>query len=102
MKFQIAINLERMNDQTPMTAVRDHTLRMVKMADDAGFEIVWAAEHHALEMTIAPNPFALLTWWGEHTKNIRLGCGVVNAAYWHLIKLAGEAAMTDLLTNGRL
>jgi alkanesulfonate monooxygenase SsuD/methylene tetrahydromethanopterin reductase-like flavin-dependent oxidoreductase (luciferase family) len=41
----------------------------------AGFEIVWAAEHHALEMTIAPNPFALLTWWGEHTKNIRLGCG---------------------------
>jgi len=102
MKFQIAINLERMNDQTSMTAVRDHTLRMVKMADDAGFEIVWAAEHHALEMTIAPNPFALLTWWGEHTKNIRLGCGVVNAAYWHPIKLAGEAAMTDLLTNGRL
>ena len=63
MKFQIAINLERMSDQTPMTAVRDHTLRMVKMADDAGFEIVWAAEHHALEMTIAPNPFALLTGW---------------------------------------
>ena len=102
MKFQIAINLERMNDQTSMTAVRDHTLRMVKIADDAGFDIVWAAEHHALEMTIAPNPFALLTWWGEHTKNIRLGCGVVNAAYWHPIRLAGEAAMTDLLTDGRL
>ena len=102
MKFQIAINLERMNEQTSMTAVRDHTLRMVKMADAAGFEIVWAAEHHALEMTIAPNPFSLLTWWGEHTKNIRLGCAVVNAAYWHPIRLAGEAAMTDLLTDGRL
>ena len=65
MKFQIAINLERMNEQTSMTAVRDHTLRMVKMADAAGFDIVWAAEHHALEMTIAPNPFSLLTWWGR-------------------------------------
>lgn len=102
MKFHIAINLERMNDQTDMLAVRDHTLDMVKMADEAGFEIAWAAEHHALEMTIAPNPFQILTWWGEHTKNIRLGCGVANAAYWHPINLAGEAAMCDLLSGGRL
>ena len=61
MKFQLAINLERMSPDTDMNEVRDHTLAMVKMADQAGFEIVWAAEHHALEMTIAPNPFQLLT-----------------------------------------
>jgi alkanesulfonate monooxygenase SsuD/methylene tetrahydromethanopterin reductase-like flavin-dependent oxidoreductase (luciferase family) len=102
MKFHLAINLERMNPQTDMKAVRDHTLEMVQMADAAGFEIAWAAEHHALEMTIAPNPFQLLTWWGEHAKRIRLGVGVVNAAYWHPINLAGEAAMLDLLSNGRL
>src|SRR6056297_4299879 len=59
-------------------------------SDAAGFEIVWAAEHHALEMTIAPNPFQILTWWGEHAPNIRLGVGVVNAAYWHPINLAGR------------
>lgn len=102
MKFQLAINLERMNDQTDMKAVRDHTLEMVQMADKAGFEIVWAAEHHALEMTIAPNPFQLLTWWAGHTDNIRLGCGVANAAYWHPINIAGEAAMLDLISGGRL
>ena len=62
----------------------------------AGFEIAWAAEHHAIEMTIAPNPFQLMTWWAAHTNNIRLGAGVVNAAYWHPINLAGEAAMIDL------
>lgn len=102
MKFQLAINLERMDPMTDMKAVRDHTLDMVKMADKAGFEIVWAAEHHALEMTIAPNPFQLLTWWADHTVNIRMGCGVANAAYWHPINLAGEAAMVDLLSDGRL
>lgn len=102
MKFHLAINLERMTPETDMRAVRDHTLEMVKLADKAGFEIAWAAEHHALEMTIAPNPFQILTWWGEHTKNIRLGVGVVNAAYWHPINLAGEAAMLDLVSNGRL
>lgn len=102
MKFQLAINLERMTAATDMNAVRDHTLEMVQMADRAGFEIVWAAEHHALEMTIAPNPFQLLTWWAGHTDNIRLGCGVANAAYWHPINIAGEAAMLDLISGGRL
>ncbi|MEL7389419.1 MAG: LLM class flavin-dependent oxidoreductase [Pseudomonadota bacterium] len=102
MKFHLAINLERMNPDTDMTAVRDHTLEMVKMAEAGGFDVVWAAEHHALEMTIAPNPFQILTWWGEHTSHIRLGVGVVNAAYWHPINLAGEAAFLDLTSSGRL
>jgi alkanesulfonate monooxygenase SsuD/methylene tetrahydromethanopterin reductase-like flavin-dependent oxidoreductase (luciferase family) len=102
MKFQLAINLERMSPDTDINEVRDHTLAMVKMADQAGFEIVWAAEHHALEMTIAPNPFQLLTWWAGHTQHIRLGSGVANAAYWHPIRIAGEAAMLDLVSGGRL
>ena len=102
MKFHLAINLERMDDSTDMNQVRDHTLEMVKMADRAGFEIVWAAEHHALEMTIAPNPFQIMTWWAAHTENIRLGAGVANAAYWHPIDLAGEAAFVDLISNGRM
>ena len=102
MKFHIAINLERMDDSISMASVRDHTLEMVQMADEAGFDIAWAAEHHALEMTIAPNPFQLMTWWAAHTKNIRLGAGVANAAYWHPINLAGEAAMIDLISDGRI
>lgn len=102
MKFHIAINLERMDADTDIKAVRDHTLEMVQMADRAGFEIAWAAEHHALEMTIAPNPFQIMTWWADHTQNIRLGCGVANASYWHPINIAGEAAMLDLLSGGRL
>ena len=102
MKFHLAINLERMTSAADMREVRDHTLEMVKMADAAGFEIAWAAEHHALEMTIAPNPFQILTWWGDHAKRIRLGVGVVNTAYWHPIDLAGEAAFLDLTSEGRL
>ena len=102
MKFQLAINLERMDDRNDMQDVAKHTLDMVKMADQGGFEIAWAAEHHALEMTIAPNPFQIMTWWAAHTENIRLGCGVANAAYWHPINLAVEAAMLDLVSGGRL
>ena len=102
MKFQLAINLERMSPDTPMAEVRDHVTAMVQMADQAGFEIVWAAEHHTLEMTIAPNPFQIMTWWAGITKNIGLGCGVANASYWHPINIAGEAALVDLLSDGRM
>ena len=102
MKFQLAINLERMDDSVDMNDVARHTLDMVQLADRAGFDTVWAAEHHALEMTIAPNPFQILTWWANHTDNIRLGTAVAAAAYWHPINLAGEAAFLDLISGGRL
>ena len=85
-----------------MKTVARHTLEMVQMADQGGFSIAWAAEHHALEMTIAPNPFSILTWWADNTDRIRLGPAVVAAAYWHPIKLAGEAAFFDLISGGRL
>ena len=73
MKFDLAINLERADNSLSMKDVKNHTLEMVQMADQSGFNIVWAAEHHALEMTIAPNPFQIITWWAENTNNVRLG-----------------------------
>jgi alkanesulfonate monooxygenase SsuD/methylene tetrahydromethanopterin reductase-like flavin-dependent oxidoreductase (luciferase family) len=53
-------------------------------------------------MTIAPNPFSILTWWAGETDRIRLGTACVAAAYWHPIKVAGEAAFVDLISGGRL
>ena len=102
MKFSLAINMERMSPDLDMREVARHTLDMVQMADEGGFEIAWAAEHHAIEMTIAPAPFQLLAWWAAHTSRIRLGTAVVVAPYWHPIRVAGEAAMLDLLSGGRL
>ena len=102
MKFQLAVNLERMDPSWDMDQIMRHTLEMVQMAESGGFNIVWAAEHHALEMTIAPNPFQILTWWASETTNIRLGTAVASAAYWHPINLAGEAAFLDLISGGRL
>jgi alkanesulfonate monooxygenase SsuD/methylene tetrahydromethanopterin reductase-like flavin-dependent oxidoreductase (luciferase family) len=102
MKFHLAINMERVTPDIDMRDVERHTLEMVRMADEGGFIIVWAAEHHALEMTIAPNPFQILTWWAAHTSRIRLGTAVVVAPYWHPVNVAGEAALLDLYSGGRL
>ena len=43
MKFQLAINMERVTPELRMEDVERHTLEMVQMADESGFAIAWAA-----------------------------------------------------------
>ena len=79
MKFQLVINMERYSADVDLRELEKHTLEMVQMAEAGGFHIVWAAEHHALELYIAPNPFQMLAWWAAHTSRIRLGTAVAVA-----------------------
>ena len=63
---------------------------------------VWTGEHHGMNFTISPNPMLNLVVIAHQTQNLRLGTGTVVAPFWHPIRLAGEAAQTDIITNGRL
>ena len=101
MRFNLVINMERLTPDVDMRDVARHLTDMVQMADEGGIDIVWAAEHHAIEMTIAPGPFQLLAHLAANTSRIRLGTAVVVAPYWHPLKLAGEVGMIDLLSGGR-
>jgi alkanesulfonate monooxygenase SsuD/methylene tetrahydromethanopterin reductase-like flavin-dependent oxidoreductase (luciferase family) len=100
--FSIAVNMERFAATQDMQEVAREALELVTLADQGGFETAWAAEHHTIELTVGPNPFTLLMYWAAHTSRIRLGTAVVVAPYWHPIRLAGEAALFDVLTGGRL
>ncbi len=102
MKFAVAINLERFDPCRRMDDVTREVLYLVQMADRGGFETAWTAEHHTIESIASPNPLQVLTWWGQHTDRIRLGAATVVAPYWDPIRLAGEAALCDHLTGGRL
>lgn len=102
MKFQLSVNMERFRPGEDMRAIERHVLEMVQLAEQYGFETIWSSEHHANELIVAPNPFLILSRWAHHTSRIRLGTGVAVAPYWHPIKLAEEAALLDLYSNGRL
>jgi flavin-dependent trigonelline monooxygenase, oxygenase component len=101
-KFSIAVNLERLDAGQDMRQVARDALELARLAEQGGFEIAWAAEHHTIELTAGPNPFTILTHWAAHTTRIRLGTAVVVAPYWHPIRVAGEAALFDLFSDGRL
>lgn len=102
MKFSIVVNMGRPEPGQSTTEIAAEALDLVRIADQGGFDIAWTAEHHTIELTISPNPFQLLSYWAAQTDHIRLGTAVVAAPYWNPIRLAGEAALCDVLTGGRL
>ncbi len=102
MKFSLFVHMERLAPEQPHELLYEQYLELCRMADDAGMHAIWTGEHHGMEFTIAPNPFISIVDLARRTRNVRLGTGTVVAPFWHPIKLAGEAALTDLVTGGRL
>lgn len=103
MKFSILANMERFSPaDPPHSAQLAELTEWAQAAESGGFQTFWLAEHHAIEFTAAPAPLNLISHLAGKTERIRLGTAIVIAPYWHPIKLAGEAALTDLICGGRL
>lgn len=102
MDFSLFAHMERLDASQRSDDLYENFVSLCQMADDGGMRAIWTGEHHGMEFTIAPNPFTTIADLAHRTKNVKLGTGTVIAPFWHPIKLAGEAAMTDLVTGGRL
>ena len=102
MKFSLFAHMERLDADQPQEQLYAEFVELCRIADRGGMHAIWTGEHHGMDFTIAPNPFVTIADLANHVKTARLGTGTVVAPFWHPIKLAGEAAMTDLITRGRL
>jgi alkanesulfonate monooxygenase SsuD/methylene tetrahydromethanopterin reductase-like flavin-dependent oxidoreductase (luciferase family) len=102
MKFSLFVHMERLDASQNHKQLYDEFIALCEIADRGGMHAIWTGEHHGMDFTIAPNPFVSLADLARRTKNVRLGTGTVIAPFWHPIKLAGEAAMTDIIADGRL
>ena len=102
MKFSLFAHMERSSTEQSHAQLYEDFIALCQMADDGAMHAIWSGEHHGMDFTIAPNPFITITDLARRTRRVRLGTGTVVAPFWHPIKLAGEAAMTDLITGGRL
>ncbi len=102
MKFSLFAHMERISPEQDQKQLYDEFVQLCQIADDGGMHAVWTGEHHGMNFTISPNPFLNLIDIARQTKHVRLGTGTIIAPFWHPIRLAGEAAMTDIITDGRL
>lgn len=75
----------------------------IRHAEKHGFDSAWIAQHHFHEGEGGlPAPFVFLAHAAAHTSRIRLGTGIVTLPLELPIRVAEDAAVTDLLSGGRL
>ncbi len=78
-------------------------LSLVALCDRYGYSHVRTVEHYFHPYGgYSPNPVVFLAAAAQVTKRARLVTGAVLPAFNHPLKLAGELAMLDALSDGRL
>ena len=107
MKFGIfyELSVPRPWDRESERTVYERALEQVRLADELGFDQVWAVEHHFLEeYSHCSAPEIFLTACAVQTKNIRVGHGIVVCVpqFNHPIRIAERAAVLDIISGGRL
>lgn len=88
-------------------------VEIAQLAESAGFDSLWAGEHVVLpDPQVSPSPMAptdrildpvvALTFLAAHTRQIRLGTGIIILPQRNPLVLAKELASLDELSGGRL
>jgi alkanesulfonate monooxygenase SsuD/methylene tetrahydromethanopterin reductase-like flavin-dependent oxidoreductase (luciferase family) len=77
--------------------------RQIEHADAMGFDVYSIIDHHFFQkFSISANPLALFAAVAQRTKHIRLRTALHTLPLENPLRLAGQIAMADILTNGRL
>lgn len=77
--------------------------QQIMHAERCGFDSAWIAQHHFHEGEGGlPAPFVFLSQVAVQTSRIRLGTGIVTLPLELPVRVAEDAAVTDLISNGRL
>jgi alkanesulfonate monooxygenase SsuD/methylene tetrahydromethanopterin reductase-like flavin-dependent oxidoreductase (luciferase family) len=92
------------------TSYPEALVRVARAAETAGFDSLWAGEHHVLAESSSRmpatsrilNPVVALTFVAAHTRTIRLGTGILLLPQHQPLILAKELATLDVLSGGRL
>ena len=78
-------------------------LEIFDAADRLGFDAVWVAQHHFKDLGgMLPSPFPFLAAVGQRTKRLRLGTSIIVLPFEHPLRVAEDAAVVDIISNGRL
>ncbi len=78
------------------------TLERIEEAERLGAASVWVSEHHFFEDDHLPQPLTFAAAIAARTKTIRIGTAVMIVALRSALQVAEEAAVVDVLSDGRL
>ena len=77
-------------------------LKLIELADQAGFYGYHVAEHHGTPLGMAPSPSVFLSAVAQRTTRIRFSPMAYLLPMYHPIRLIEEVCMLDHLSQGRV
>ena len=106
MKFGLIYEICRPDPDWATEAETYHqALEQCVVAEEVGFDHVWAVEHHFLEnYSLSSAPDVFLSAVAQRTSRVRIGHGVrlLPPPFNHPARSASSAAVLDILSDGRL
>jgi alkanesulfonate monooxygenase SsuD/methylene tetrahydromethanopterin reductase-like flavin-dependent oxidoreductase (luciferase family) len=101
-KFGLFYQMACASDQSAIDRYRE-TIEQIVLGDELGFDTAWLAELHFFHpFSIMPAPLQVAVAAAQRSRRIRLGTAVVLLPFHHPLRVAEEAAVADILTDGRL
>ncbi len=75
--------------------------QLAVLADELGYDRLWAVEHHFTDYAACPDNVAYLSWLAGRTERIRLGTGAVIVPWNDPLRVAEKFTLLDHLSDGR-
>jgi len=101
MKLGLFNLMTQRDASTTVRQIVNDTVAMVKLADEAGFDVAWFAEHHFSNYSICPSPLMMAAYCAGLTKRIRLGAAVLVLPLYDPMRLVQEIGLLDVQSGGR-
>jgi alkanesulfonate monooxygenase SsuD/methylene tetrahydromethanopterin reductase-like flavin-dependent oxidoreductase (luciferase family) len=101
-KFSLFTEIQCPEGSSPAARLEEF-MAQAELADRLGFYTYWVAEIHCQpKFSLLSAPYVVLGAAAQRTKHLRLGVAVNTLPVHHPVELAEQAAMLDLVSNGRM
>ncbi len=102
MEFGIFVLAQQRGYHQTSQQVIQNSIEQTIVAEQAGFDTAWYAEHHFNNYSLSPSPLMMVAHMAAKTRRIRLGTGVCILPLYHPARFLAEVGFVDTVSSGRL
>jgi Luciferase-like monooxygenase len=80
----------------------EQEIRLARLADELGFDVIWSVEHHFFDYSFCPDNTQLLSYLAPLCTHADLGTAAIILPWNDPLRVAEKVSVLDLLSNGRV